>query len=496
MNIRLRLTLWYTAIFLLILVIFSLVVYVGLTRNLMNNVDNHLQREVGEILGNLEFEEGEDSHDDEDEHGETKQIVAGSPIQLSYMPEDGVFWRVLDVDGQPIIDNGYFNDAAYTANVANLTQSQLENATLSNGTPIRLYSVPFVIENLMEGVIQVAESYAHIQEVQNQLIFLLVVGIPLTLLASSAGGWFLAANALDPIDRITRTAQQISASDLHQRINLDLPKDEVGRLADTFDQMLSRLEDAFEQQKRFVADASHEMKTPLTILKGDVEVALNRPRSLEYYRDTLQKVNSSTDQIIALVQELLLLARADSNSNLLKLDTFNLSQLLEDEISRLMLKAIEKNIQLQADIPDVLIIEADRAKLQRLFMNLVDNAIKYSNPGDSVTVNIISDDKQVRISVADTGPGIAPQHLPHLFDRFYRVDKARSRLETNGTGSGAGLGLSIVQWLALAHKGQVEVESTLGQGTTFNVWLPLKQTVPVYPNPRSEASSDAERSRI
>ena len=479
MNIRLRLTLWYTAIFLLILVIFSLVVYVGLTRNLMNNVDNHLQREVGEILGNLEFEDSDNGYnEDEDEYGESNQILAGSSsIELSYIPEDGVFWRVLDTAGQPIIDNGYFDGATYTANVTNLTQAQLENASLANGTPVRLYSVPFVIKNFTEGVVQVAESYEHVQEVQNQLIIILVVGIPLTLLASSAGGWFLASSALDPIDRITRTAQKISASDLHQRLNLDLPKDEVGRLADTFDQMLARLEDAFEQQKRFVADASHELKTPLTILKGDVEVALNRPRSPEYYRDTLQMVNTSTDRLIALVQELLLLARTDSTSNLLKLDTFNLSQLIEDEISHLFPKAIDKNIDLQADIPDVLIIEADRAKLQRLFMNLIDNAIKYSNADDCVTVKVNANDTQVRVMVADTGPGIASKHLPHLFERFYRVDAARSRLESNGTSSGAGLGLSIVQWLAAAHSGRVDVESKPGQGTVFYVWLPLKQTI-------------------
>ena len=486
MNIRLRLTLWYTAIFLLILVIFSLTVYVGLTRNLMNTIDNHLQHEVGEILGNLEFDDSEDDPDeDEGEYGNYQNVAAGSSsIELSYLPEDGVFWRVLDATGQPIIDDGSLDGAVFAADITNLTQSQLETTSLADGTPVRLYSVPFEIENLIEGVVQVAESYEHVQEVQNQLILVLIVGIPLTLLASSAGGWFLAASALDPIDRITRTAQQISASDLHQRINLDLPKDEVGRLADTFDQMLARLEDAFDQQKRFVADASHEMKTPLTVLKGDVEVALNRPRSPEYYRDTLQNVNSSTDRLIALVQELLLLARTDSPGNLLKLETFNLSQLIENEISRLIPKANDKNIELKTDIPDVLIIEADRAKLQRLFMNLIDNAIKYSNPGDSVQVKINSNADEVRVAVSDTGPGIAPEHLPHLFERFYRVDSARSRLETNGTSSGSGLGLSIVEWLAAAHDGHVQVESKQGRGTTFFVWLPLKQSTRVVQETR------------
>jgi heavy metal sensor kinase len=472
MNIRLRLTLWYTAIFLLILVIFSLTVYVALTRNLMNTVDDHLQREVGEILGNLEFKSNhqDDQHSDEgdDDHGTQS-------IELGYSPEEGVYWRVLDAAGLPLIDPGYFTGATYTADVTHLDRSQLENGLLADGTPLRVYTAPFIIDDRNEGVIQVAESYRHIKEVQRQLIFLLGVGIPLTLLASSAGGWFLAASALDPIDRITRTARQISASDLHQRIELDRPDDEVGRLADTFDQMLARLENSFEQQRRFIADASHEMKTPLTILKGDVEVALTRPRSPEYYRDTLGMVNSTTDRLSALVQELLLLARADSKHTILKLDTFNLAILLSDEVARLMPKAIDKNIELHLDAPDILLIEADNGKLQRLFMNLVDNAIKYSNPGDCVTVTADVTAGQACITVADTGSGIAAEHLPHLFERFYRVDRARSRAESTGAGSGAGLGLSIVQWLAEIHHGRVEVSSQSGQGTTFTVWLPLKQ---------------------
>jgi heavy metal sensor kinase len=477
MNIRLRLTFWYTAIFLLILVIFSLAVYVALTRNLMNTVDNHLQREVGEILGNLDFES--DGHDDHPSEGDNDHSPATTAIELSYTPEEGVLWRVLDVTGQPLIDPGHFAGAVFTADVTHLSRAQLENAALADGTPIRLYTVPFVIEPHFEGVVQVAESYRHVQEVQNQLIFLLGVGIPLTLLASSAGGWFLAASALAPIDRITRTARQISASDLHQRIELERADDEVGRLADTFDQMLARLEEAFEQQRRFIADASHEMKTPLTILKGDVEVALTRPRSPEYYRETLEMVNSTTDRLIALVQELLLLARADSRHDILHLDTVNLAQLLTDEVARLLPKAIDKNIELHLDAPEMLRLEADAAKLQRLFMNLIDNALKYSNPGDSVTVTAQVVEGQARVTVADTGPGIAAEHLPHLFERFYRVDKARSHAESTGTGSGAGLGLSIAQWLAQTHHGRVEVASRPGQGTVFTVWLPL--TPPALP---------------
>jgi heavy metal sensor kinase len=334
-------------------------------------------------------------------------------------------------------------------------------------------------------VVQVAESYRHLQEVQNQLLLLLAVGIPLTLLASGAGGWFLASSALDPIDRITRTARRISARDLHQRLDLSLPNDEVGRLAATFDEMLDRLEESFEQQKRFIADASHELKTPLTVLKGDVDVALSRPRSPKYYQDTLERVNNTTDRLTALVQELLLLSRADSNRMLLKPEIFNLTNLLTNEVATLMPRAIDKQIALHLDTPDTLLIEADRAKLSRLLTNLIENAIKYCRPNDSITVSAAQQDEQICVTIADTGPGIHPDHLPHLFDRFYRVNKARSRAIADdaaaGTddisGSGAGLGLSIVQWLAQTHRGRVEVESRLKHGTTFTVWLPRKQGI-------------------
>jgi two-component system OmpR family sensor kinase len=465
MNIRLRLTLWYTAILFLILLVFSLAVYLGLARSLLATVDNHLQREVGEILGNLNFERPHDDDADEQEAG----------LELKYTPEEGVFWRILGADGRPLIDPGYFEGASFDPNVLAAGRAQFEYARLASDTPIRLYTAPFIIEEQGAGIVQVAESYRHVQDVQGQLILLLALGIPFTLLAASLGGWFLAGSAINPIDRITRAADQISAQDLHQRLDLDLPNDEVGRLASTFDKMLARLEDAFERQKRFIADASHEMRTPLTILKGDVEVALNRPRSVEEYQETLEMVNETTDRLTGLVEELFLLARADNNQVPLQIVEFNLPDLLIKEISHLMPRAIEKNVALNLDAPDELSMQADLAKLSRLFINLIDNAIKYSEAGDEVTVRVTTQDQFACVAITDTGPGISPEHTSQLFQRFYRVDKARSRLTTDTNGSGAGLGLSIAQWLAELHGGRIEVVSDVGQGSTFTVWLPLMQ---------------------
>lgn len=473
MNIRLRLTLWYSAILFLILLVFSGAVYIGLSRSLFASLDNHLRREVGQIVGNIKFEtqdvEGEEEEEETKEHLDHR-----GEIELEYIPEEGVYWRILDAQGQPLIDPGYFDQAAFVSAPLDTQQIHLQNATLRNGTPIRLHTAPFVFEQHGAGIVQVAESYEYIQEVQRQLVMLLALSIPFTLLAASVGGWFLASNALAPIDRITRAAQQISANYLHRRLNLNLPDDEVGRLATTFDQMLARLEDAFERQKRFIADASHEMRTPLTILKGDVEVALNRPRTAEEYRETLEMVGETTDRLTTLVQELFLLARADNNQYPLELEAFNLAELLAKRVAQLKPHALKKKINLQLQTPTCLPVKADPDKLARLFLNLIDNAIKYSGPGTVVTITATIRVGQACVTVNDTGPGIPPEHLPHLFERFYRIDKARSQAGDQLNSSGAGLGLSIAQWLAQLHGGRIEVASQVGRGSIFTVWLPLQ----------------------
>jgi signal transduction histidine kinase len=241
--------------------------------------------------------------------------------------------------------------------------------------------------------------------------------------------------------------------------------------------MLVRLEDAFERQKRFIADASHEMRTPLTIIKGDIEVALHRPRTAAEYRETLEMVGETTDRLTTLVQELFLLARADNNQYPLQVERFDLVELLAKQVASLKAQALKKDISLEFQAPTSLSIEADLDKLARLFLNLIDNGIKYSGCGATVTVAAQAQAGQARVTVVDTGPGIAPEYLPHLFDRFYRVDKARARGNSNASSSGAGLGLSIAQWLAQAHGGRIEVSSQVGRGTTFTVWLPLQQAL-------------------
>jgi len=452
MNIRLRLTLWYTVILTIILLIFSGVVYIGVSRSLLSILDTQLVREAGQLTGQAQ---------QEDEEFETEY----------YIPEEGIYWRVLSMQGQPVIDQGDFNGG--TLPPLNTTTATFGFGTLADGTPIRLYTLPFQAAQ-GQGIVQVAESYTNIQTIEQLLLLFLTLGGFITVMLAGGGGWFLAGRALTPIDRITRMAQAISVNDLHQRLNLDMPNDEVGRLANTFDQMLTRLEDAFLRQKQFIADASHEMRTPLTILKGDVEVTLNRPRTAERYRETLEMVNETTDQLTALVEELLLLARADNNQYLLNLDRFDLCELLAQQITHLTPYANRSQITLHFTPPEAIMLNADSAKLTRLFLNIIGNAIKYSQPNDQVNVKATIENNQAKITIVDNGPGISAEHLPHLFERFYRADKARSRQKVqNDSGTGAGLGLSIAHWIAQAHRGRINVTSKVEVGTTFTVWLPL-----------------------
>jgi heavy metal sensor kinase len=303
---------------------------------------------------------------------------------------------------------------------------------------------------------------------------LLILGIayPVTLAVASLGGIFLAGRALSPIDRLTRLARRISAEDLSQRLDLRLPDDEVGRLARTFDEMIARLEDAFQRQRQFTADASHELRTPLTAIKGQAEVALSRPRDAVAYREVLQAVNEEVDRLIRMVGSLLTLARADAGQISIASEPVSLGDLVDAAVEQVHPMAEKHSLGLRVVSGPSVVLQADEDLLLQLLLNLLDNAIKCTPSGGQVTVGWRVNDREIELQVRDTGVGIGPEHLPHIFDRFYRADKARSRAE-----GGAGLGLSISRWIAEAHGGSISVWSEPGQGTTFTVTIPLNSCV-------------------
>ncbi len=310
------------------------------------------------------------------------------------------------------------------------------------------------------------------------------------LLVAAIGGFWLAGKALRPVKMITRLANEINATDLRRRLHLQR-RDEFGELAATFDHMLGRLEAAFKRQAQFTADASHELRTPLTIIDLELNRALTQTSSInplstqpEAYRQVLEQIQAETEQMTAMVNSLLLLARADTGQMTLDLQEVDLSDLALASVERLLPLARQSQITLATgDLPEVLVC-GDPQYLGQMLTNLIENCIKYtSGIGKRVYIELVNEQKRWGVvRVQDDGPGISEEHLPSLFERFYRVDKARSRRQKepvqnskpdHGKPGGSGLGLSIVLWIVQAHGGEIRVESNIGVGSLFEVRLPL-----------------------
>jgi heavy metal sensor kinase len=380
------------------------------------------------------------------------------------------FVRVFDTSGRLTFDN------SGTAGTVTIDRASLDNAlegaagnrNVSVGDEnFRVHTLPLEKNGRVSGVLEVGESQGDIADTLRTLLLILAIAYPATLALASFGGVFLAGRALAPIDRITQQARRISAEDLGKRLDLQLPDDEVGRLARTFDDMIARLDEAFRRQRQFTADASHELRTPLTAMKGQIEVALSKPREAASYQKVLQAVNEDVERMIRLVGSLLTLARADAGQLPLARESIEVADLVRAAVEQVRPLAEERGIVLSAELGPAVALRADEDLLLQLLLNLLDNAIKYTEPGGEAIAGWRLAGQQVELWVRDSGAGISVQDLPHLFDRFYRVDKGRSRAD-----GGAGLGLAISRWIAEAHGGSISVQSAPSEGTTFTVRLP------------------------
>jgi heavy metal sensor kinase len=319
-------------------------------------------------------------------------------------------------------------------------------------------------------VFQVARAEDTMEAALAQLRLVLMVLSPLALIMGGIIGLLVTARALEPIDRITRTAESIGAEDLARRLPEDVgtTRDEVGRLAATFNRMLDRLENAFKRQRQFTADASHELRTPLTLLLTHLEVTLTRPRDAAEYQHAMRGMREDVVRLQRLVEALLMLARADAGRERIEQKPLDLGDLVEKVVTAMQGLAHEHGVRLESEIMPELAVLGDEARLAELIVNLVQNAIQYTPAGGEVSVAaVVERGGEAALSVTDTGTGIAAEHLPHLFERFYRVDPARSSVV-----GGTGLGLSISRAIAEAHGGRIDVESQLGSGSTFTFRMP------------------------
>lgn len=468
-TIRVRLTLWYTAILGGMLLAFGAFLYFSFSANLHAELDRTLLAEAHAAAATLDIEDGQPELD-----SGLGSVLPGTVVAL------------YDQNGARLVADGTREPPPLPADaLAQATRGQqtIQTVRLSDGAEWRTVTLPLSESGGAVEVLQVSRSERDIEVALDQLVRLLMMAIPLTLLLAVAGGLTLAQRALAPIDRIARTADEIEAEDLSRRLDGAASRDELGRLAATFNGMLDRLERAFQRERQFVADASHELRTPVAMLSSQVDIALARKRTVAEYRRALTELQQDIARIGQLLSELLSLSRADAGQEDLIPERLALAELVDDVVATMEPLAEQRGVKLSARVQTPVTIEGDQARLTQLLVNLVDNGLKYTPGGGTVTVAVGQDAGRAVLRVADTGVGIAAEHLPNVFERFYRVDKARARAD-----GGVGLGLAISRSIVRAHGGEIAVESRPGQGTTFTVYLPLATDRTRAPGPKSARS--------
>lgn len=462
MPLRLRLTLWYGSALALVLIIFSTVLYLVTARNLRDSVDQSLEETAVAAVRSLEERGFLPLVNEEELMSQFPELARIDKFFQIFSPSGTITIRSPNVKQHELPLSRQALEVAFSG------RTIFESAKYPKEPPLRLISVPIIYRGNLLYIVQVGTSMESVEQTLNRLLLVLLVTTPVALTVSLAGGWFLAGRALRPVDAITLAAQRIAGGDLTQRLNVPASADEIGRLAATFNNMIARLETSFRQIRQFSSDASHELRTPLTVMKGETELALRRPREAADYTVVLESNLEEIDRMTRIVDELLFLSRADMGEVKMEYLPVNLEILLEDISRQASLLGQERDVQVVLGSVTPIVVRGDELRLRELFLNLVDNAVKYSRRGGTVEVTMTAVPGFAKIAVTDHGIGIAPGDLNRIFDRFYRTDDARAH-----TKKGTGLGLSICAWIAESHHGRIEVQSEFGKGSTFTVLLPF-----------------------
>lgn len=462
-SIRFTLTLWYSVTLAVILILFSSFLYLTIRKQLYAETERELLT-IAESVASPTLEPFRNS----------------APSVMDQVLEDfigpritGKFVQILDSNGKVYSRSKNLKDYTFP-----LTRSALQGARLGKISyetakapglhPIRSITFPLFNEGRLTWIVQIGSSLESATDTLDKILLVFYISIPLSLLLLCYGGWFLAGRALKPVDLITRSAQKITAENLSHRLEVVNPKDEIGRLAETFNSTLARLENSFKRTRQFSADVSHELRTPLTILRGETEVGLKWAKEPEEFRELLQSSLDEIKRMSDIIEYLLDLSRLEEGELPLNLQELELQEFLHDLMQQTRLLAEKRGVSLSFAGTTPVFVRGDQLRLRQVFLNLLDNAVKYTQSGGKVELSLSSDSGYAKVAVADTGPGIPAEDLPCIFDRFYRVDKARNRAH-----GGTGLGLSLVKSLTEAHNGKIEVTSELSKGTVFTVYLPL-----------------------
>ena len=461
LSIRVKLTFWYLAVAAAVLLAFAVAIYLYLSRGLIATIDTSLWHQADRIAQAV-------GHPSMAEDMSQPAVLMLAPQFVSILNEDGrVTDQILDPEGHEVPVN-----PAMLERAAGEWKPQYEESSISESEPVRIITWPALDEDGEKFFVVVGQSLKEVHQAQRQLLVLLAISNPVALLMASLGGLLLANKALKPVDRITRTVAAIGRGNLSERVEEPRARDEIGRLAATFNEMLSKLEQAFARERRFTADASHELRTPLAVLRGDIEVALRRERTTDEYRRVLTSSLEEIARLTKLTDDLLTLARSDAGEMVLELEPLSLDRLAKEAHTFLQPLAQSARVSLDYTEPaSPVVVEGDQKRLKQLLVNLLDNAIKYTPAGGSARLSLRREGETAVVEVSDTGRGIPPEALPYVFERFYRQSDPG-----DGRVNGFGLGLAISKWIVDAHGGTIAVSSHTGSGSRFTVRLPAAKS--------------------
>ena len=450
------------AVMLVLLAAFAVLIHAGLSNLLYHHIDSELLALAQQESKRVETKTGALTASEDDEEHELREAARFTVVLA---PTGATIWKGAAVVVRPSLETSLLADVERG-------QTVYDTIATPNNDPIRRISLPITRDGTVQYILQTESSLRLVQDTL-RLLLLLLAGLAAALVVAAwLGSRWLARQALTPVEVLTATAERISVPSLKTRVVLDAPYEEFERLARVFIAMLDRLHKVFEGQRQFVADAAHEIQTPLTVIKGTIEVALQKSRGVDEYRDALVTNLGQVERLSTLTRSLLTLAQFAGDRPPVKMVPLALEPLIQELVKELTMLAEDRKVRLTLEAHPVPFVLGDGGRLTQLLINLLDNALAHTPPEGTVTLRLKPEDGQVVMEVEDTGPGIAPEHLPHLFERFYRGDPARDR-----ESGGAGLGLAIVKEIAEAHGGTVRADSTLGKGSVFTV------TLPSYPPP-------------
>ncbi len=461
MPIRWRLTLYFTLVLCAILGLSGTLNYTLLRNNLTNQLDSNLKAYSDGIRNTIA-------------QGRLSQplnydAIASILPHLNEFVSPGTYVQLIDRDGYVLAKSDSLGGQELPVSPSLIERGfaegiATETVPAGEGAKLRIVASPLPTEG-DTLLLEVAQPLGYIDATMNQARWIIIVSILVALVLSIMLGRLVFRGALSPVSQLTQTARSIeNGRDLSQRVGYHGPMDEIGQLASTFDHMIERLDRVFKSQEYFVADASHELRSPLTVIRGNLDL-IKRGRSETERRESLKAIESETARMTKVVEDLLSLAEADSG-RMEEPQNVSLKEVLNDEIKRAKITSADRKIVIHH--AEDLTVRGDKHRLRQLLGNLIDNAITHTPEDGTISLSLYQDGEWARLEVADTGVGIPDEELPHIFNRFYRVDKARSRER-----GGAGLGLALVKQIAEQHGGRVTVESTRGKGSTFKVWLKL-----------------------